>query len=1301
MTHIQRKHAMVSTSLLFSLCCLSPLSIRGISFQDILDHSEHATLLLEQDRIPFNNPFIAKEESISIPWHTVTFSFPVLTDSWARVKQELHLSHVPIYLSYLEYILLQEKKYQHAISLSILPQLFYRNFPMDSPKIAIETALQAPLPLVRPVEENSLIEDLLEARVIHPSDVQSPDSQVKLAPSDFQYTPPVQQARALVIDKKTLPNGTLHDLSQVPDIKLTRSILAEASFAEHKTTPSSEKYVQELLDSSPDYPVLKEIPISLQEFSSKESSSPIEKLAPAPDVSSSDMVPLSHHYPHTPSLNLLFTTHVQKERYLSESLRNGIKESVDIPVRTDAPPLAVQESSSVPISPFAFKSEESGLKQIPHSPVFGNHKFLKHFHLQPPIATVAQALRLTEDLIRFEHYLLPSLEPSIGWRSHQTIFVPGMANAYIECMLSFTSHSYTAAPVYMIPHQLLAEKSFLETDLDASDALVSHIATHTTLHPSPLSSLDQSAVAHLTPQPHDTIASTPLSLTQASFAHLITTPSLSHIALHMPDLPSIYPLYARAELITKNISNVLIQSRIRSPYLMEELDTIYPKIPLLNADSRFVALIVPEMENSRISKILDYPFLQEFYAPLSSGSNPFLFSYDWTHLPLAVASLLAHEKAPHNSSVSHGALSLLEEIGNEQVVDRVCYPNTPLARITPHDQAYTPTPWTLTETPDPTIVSLFYSGHAHPTFRASSLLDTCEYSHAVAVNNEKTSLPLTENILSFDLESFQQQCFYSVLGDFPDAHMPLFPRCEVSNFLAYSKSCAATLNHYSITTDQYAGHAHPTFRASSLLDMCEYSHAVAVSNEKTSLPLTENILSFDLESFQQQCSYSVLGDFPDAHKPLFPRCEVSNFLAYSKSCAATLNHYSITTDKYSARIPSQTPKLLADARLSPALVSSKIDFSPSRKNAALLNQSSRSTQENLAQLPTLQQLRTFSLSEEFSVDVQISPNSKGSGYLFAITLEPTLKQLSSGSPQNFIFLVDRSSSIDKNRLQIFKQAVNKSLLYLKEEDTFNVLTFDTEISKMSHESVFVNSSTKHGARRFLESQKRGYKYVLPNLYAILMQAHNMAKESPLPTTVVLLTNGKSLENFNTQDERLARLISINQNGFTLFTACSSQNNNTLMLEILSNLNHGEFMHSQTNAAFPRKLAAFVKHADSLIAKNIHISAAKADPHLSIEFFPDTALAPNLYGDRPYTIVGKIDDLCDFDLVLQGRFCENWLNVTKKISFKTARHGGHSIYKDYTMHVAYNKYREFLKEGNTAYLDEAKKVLQPFNTSLPY
>lgn len=432
-----------------------------------------------------------------------------------------------------------------------------------------------------------------------------------------------------------------------------------------------------------------------------------------------------------------------------------------------------------------------------------------------------------------------------------------------------------------------------------------------------------------------------------------------------------------------------------------------------------------------------------------------------------------------------------------------------------------------------------------------------------------------------------------------------------------------------------------------------------------------------------------------------PDFENTQFLAHENLFTPDIEGHSLIMDLAEQAKTSKLPQLLTQSEHLPSLINAATAFIPSVQNAISSNKNNRVIDENLHTLPTLDELNTTTFSSEFNADLEIIPNPKEDGYLFAITLDIENKKQFERPPQNFIFMVDRSGAIDRNRFQVFKQAVAKSLMYLKEGDTFNIVTFDSQVTPMSHDGVFFSASTKHGAKRFLESQKRSYKYALPDLYDVLLHANHLAKKSELPTTVFLLTNGKTLEEFDTQSEALSQILALNKDHFSLFTACASHSNNNLMLEILSNLNKGEFLHSQTHAAFPRKFAAFVKHASHLMANNIHVTAAKSDQNANLIFYPNETLASNLYIDKPYTIIGKIDRLSDFELIVQGKFGEQWLNLKKNISFKNAKKGGRYIYRDYGMHIAYSKYKEFLKEGNTVCLDEAKQVLKPLNIGSIY
>ncbi len=457
--------------------------------------------------------------------------------------------------------------------------------------------------------------------------------------------------------------------------------------------------------------------------------------------------------------------------------------------------------------------------------------------------------------------------------------------------------------------------------------------------------------------------------------------------------------------------------------------------------------------------------------------------------------------------------------------------------------------------------------------------------------------------------------------------------------------------------------------------------------------LDENIAIFEIHPSALETAlpvnFHVATDVFSLPDPQNHGFEISYLLSYQKALKPRLSEYSIIVDK-----PLDEDKcdpILSSLPAKVQLAGFIEQHVPSRSSSIALAHIQRKISKNLEAIPDVESLNNYNATEDFIHDLHITPNPKGTGYLFSITLLPQQQKLETNCPQNYIFLIDRSGSIDKTRFQSFKQGVMKSLLYLKDCDTFNIITFDTEMNKMSHESVFATQATKHGAKRYLENQKRGYQYGIPNIPQVLLSLQPIIQKSSLPTTIVLLTSGKTLENYNKELDGplLKKQLKANKNSFTLFTAGCQDVSDSNMLEMISLLNRGEYMISQTNAAFPRKLAALVKHATYLAASNVHITTANRSQPVKVEIYPNSPIAPNLYGDKPYTIVGKIDKLADFDLVLQGRFCDNWILIKKKVSFSNARHGGHSILKDFKTFTAYNQYHEYFEDGSLAHLEESK------------
>lgn len=362
-----------------------------------------------------------------------------------------------------------------------------------------------------------------------------------------------------------------------------------------------------------------------------------------------------------------------------------------------------------------------------------------------------------------------------------------------------------------------------------------------------------------------------------------------------------------------------------------------------------------------------------------------------------------------------------------------------------------------------------------------------------------------------------------------------------------------------------------------------------------------------------------------------------------------------------------------------------------------INETHRFTQGYLSEIPATSNLDTISFQNDFQTTVTYIKNPDGKGYQFALKIKPNEK-LYFGSPeQNFIFIVDGSGTIKKHRYNTFKDAVAKSLSYMQDGDSFNILVADSQIAAMSDKPMTWSKQGIRKVRSYLQSRTyRGYfsNYDAFDLLSKASEYFDPNKEN----IVILITDGHSLETISKHKESLKSLAARNKGNFSLFTASASQGNNIAMLDLISTFNNGEFMYSQTNSAFPRKLAVLVKHIESLIAKDIRIHVTSADPNLDVQFYPNQESYPSLYADQPYTLYGSIDKLEDFELILQGRSGNNWINIKQKVSFYAAEEAGHKLKRNFALQQAYVCYDYYLKQNDPFFLSEAERILSPHAVS---
>lgn len=337
--------------------------------------------------------------------------------------------------------------------------------------------------------------------------------------------------------------------------------------------------------------------------------------------------------------------------------------------------------------------------------------------------------------------------------------------------------------------------------------------------------------------------------------------------------------------------------------------------------------------------------------------------------------------------------------------------------------------------------------------------------------------------------------------------------------------------------------------------------------------------------------------------------------------------------------------------------------------------------------------------DELDIDLAVMPSPEGNGkYVFSLMIHPEFEAQCQPMNQNFYFLIDRSSSIEKHKFSRFKRAVQRALAALHEGDNFNIYIFDKNVVKLSAKNLSVSPKTIEAAESFLEGQSEKTHLTGGEPYTSL--------EDILPTTfnnnelhsVILITDGNTLLNSTKQRRSIGSWTEKYHGNVNFYAAAAGKGNNLVLLDLLSYSTGGKMVYSETNAGFPRKLVRLVKDLHYPLVKNIAIEA-QAHDESNVILYPNNNYLPPMFAGQQYIITGIIDKPGEFTFFFQGKNHAQHLSAQTMISLDEGVRGGRSLEKTWAMTQSKICYDHFLKSGKSTYLKEAVKIVAPYKGAI--
>jgi hypothetical protein len=325
-------------------------------------------------------------------------------------------------------------------------------------------------------------------------------------------------------------------------------------------------------------------------------------------------------------------------------------------------------------------------------------------------------------------------------------------------------------------------------------------------------------------------------------------------------------------------------------------------------------------------------------------------------------------------------------------------------------------------------------------------------------------------------------------------------------------------------------------------------------------------------------------------------------------------------------------------------------------------------------------------SQHFSHTTKCCKIPNSPFYVFEITLHPLPHFAFDILDQHFLFLLDRSSSIDKEVFDSFKRAISSALNLLPKEATFNLEVFDSNSQKLSTLPLKAQRKNLFKAKTYLETHDAGGLFASTDLFKALSNAFQ--EKTPAISNVILLSDGDTFITQSNQMKKLREFIRSISKKHLLHTVATGSKNNLPLLHLLAKLNGGELLYKDHSTHLEKTFSPFIQSLLAPIATNVLITIAKEHKQQNISLLIPKHRTPILYASKPYRIYGIVDSLDSFTLFLQGSAKDGVMTLKKHIELTATKEEPYLL-QEAEIQNSLDALEKYIKDGNNKHLKHLK------------
>lgn len=238
---------------------------------------------------------------------------------------------------------------------------------------------------------------------------------------------------------------------------------------------------------------------------------------------------------------------------------------------------------------------------------------------------------------------------------------------------------------------------------------------------------------------------------------------------------------------------------------------------------------------------------------------------------------------------------------------------------------------------------------------------------------------------------------------------------------------------------------------------------------------------------------------------------------------------------------------------------------------------------------------------------------------FMLMLEPPigLADKRGGQPDtDVVFLMDSSGSINASQLNSSKSMILAGLERLKESDKFNVISFDSQVKKLSGKLVNVTAASKGRVPVFLDEIESGGGSDLFNSILTAIDQFNSRKRSGV---IILFTDGRPTVGVTNIDSLVDNIRRLNKFKSKIYVVAKGDRPNNLMMERLSAQTGGKVITPFNNESAQGAIDRVFGEISSPSITEVSVEYSDVYPD---ETFPDSL--PVMNGRDTLYVLGNYD-----------------------------------------------------------------------------